>query len=369
MPLHVLTVIGARPQFVKASMVSSQIKRQKDINETILHTGQHYDANMSKLFFDELSIPHPDINLNIGSGDHGAQTAKMLMGIEEHLLSRRPDILLVYGDTNSTLAGALAASKLHIPICHIEAGLRSFNRKMPEEINRILTDHASDLLFAPTSKAAKQLLAEGVDESKVIFSGDVMLDAMLHFKKSAFEKSNILKQLSLDERFVLATIHRAENTDNKPRLTRILSELQIAAKEYTVVLPIHPRTRNIIKELQLNLDNLVVIEPLGFLDMVSLENAACAVITDSGGVQKEAFFHKKPCITLRNETEWTELVENGWNTLYPPISENKKPLLEVLQLVTDRSYAPPTITPYGDGTASRKIVQTMLKSNFSTKQS
>jgi UDP-GlcNAc3NAcA epimerase len=366
MPLKILTVIGARPQFIKASVVSNEIRQTNNIEEIVLHTGQHYDSNMSKVFFDELNIPHPHINLNIGSGNHGAQTAKMLMGIESSLLSKRPDLLMVYGDTNSTLAGALAASKLHIPVCHIEAGLRSFNRKMPEEINRVLTDHTSDLLFAPTTSAAQQLTLEGIDETKIVNSGDVMFDAMLHFKPLALEKSTILSQLRLDQGFVLATTHRAENTDNPSRLKRILDELLHLSKECKVILPIHPRTRNIVENLQLNTDSLIIIEPLGFLDMIALEDSANAIITDSGGLQKEAFFHNKPCITLRNETEWTELVESGWNTLYPPISENKPSLMEVLQQITSKTYKPKAISPYGDGKASTKIVQTMLNYNFST---
>ena len=360
MTLKIITVIGARPQFIKAAMVSHHIKHMSNISEYIIHTGQHYDKNMSDIFFDELDIPQPNINLCVGSASHGEQTANMLIGIEKQLIENKPSCVLVYGDTNSTLAGALAASKLQIPIYHVEAGLRSFNRSMPEEINRILTDHTSDILFAPTKNAVTQLTKEGIAKSKIVLSGDVMFDAAIHYGNIETNKSNIVSQLNLSgKEYILATVHRAENVDDTERLTRIMNELETLAKHRKIVFPVHPRTKSKIDALNLNLQQLETIPPLGFLDMVMLEKMSQLIITDSGGVQKEAYFHGKPCITLRSETEWVELVENGWNILFPPLRHNKNSLHDVIE-----NYSTPvsttTLNLYGDGNASRLIVDHMI---------
>lgn len=308
----VITILGARPQFIKAAAVSNQMKGK--IDEILVHTGQHYDQNMSDVFFEELNIPKPKYHLNIGSGSHGVQTGDMLREIEKVLLEEKPDFVMVYGDTNSTLAGALAASKLLIPVIHVEAGLRSFNKAMPEEQNRILTDHISDLLFVPTQTAVSHLKTEGITKG-VHLVGDVMYDGILHFSKIADHKSKILQELDLKENeFMLCTIHRAENTNDPKRLKSICSALSSVTTK--IILPLHPRTVNYIAEYEIKLgENVQVIEPLGYLDMVRLMSACSKIITDSGGVQKEAFFLAKPCITMRDETEWVETVENGWNKI------------------------------------------------------
>lgn len=308
----VVTILGARPQFIKAAVVSSQMKGR--VYEILVHTGQHYDANMSDVFFEELNIPRPKYQLHIGSGSHGAQTGEMLREIERVLLLEKPDFVMVYGDTNSTLAGALAASKLLIPVIHVEAGLRSFNKAMPEEQNRILTDHISDLLCAPTQTAVDHLRSEGITKG-VHLVGDVMYDGMLHFSKIAKEKSQILSALNLqNHNFVLCTIHRAENTNDPQRLHAIcaaLSEVNIP-----IVFPMHPRTKKRVEELGITLGaNIKVTEPLGYLDMIRLMMEASRIVTDSGGIQKEAFFLNKPCVTVRDQTEWVETVQNGWNVL------------------------------------------------------
>ena len=292
----------------------------------LVHTGQHYDENMSEVFFQELEIPKPDYYLGIGSGTHGAQTGRMLEAIEQVLLQIVPDLVLVYGDTNSTLAGALAAVKLHVPVAHVEAGLRSYNRRMPEEINRVLTDHASDLLFAPTEAAVENLKQEGISSNRIFLVGDVMYDASLYYGAKAERESRILQQLGLrPKQYVLATIHRAENTDDAQRLRSIFDGLELAAKEIPVIIPLHPRTREALKqEAQLSkvAQHVLVIQPVGYLDMVMLEKHSRLIATDSGGVQKEAFFYNVPCMTLRSETEWVELVELGWNRLVPPLVAN-----------------------------------------------
>lgn len=319
--MKILTVIGARPQFIKAAAVSRVISDHDGIDELILHTGQHHDANMSEVFFRELAIPEPDFHLGISGGSHGAMTARMLAGIEETLLEQRPDYLLIYGDTNSTLAGALAAAKLDIPVAHVEAGLRSFNRRMPEEINRVVADHVSDLLLTPTDAATANLVGEGIEPEHIHQVGDVMYDAALFYASKAEHTSTIIEGLGLKRgHYVLATVHRQENTDNEARLQAIISALNELSRDRTVVLPLHPRTRKLIGTTsnQVFNDDLKVIEPVGYLDMVMLERGAAAIATDSGGVQKEAFFHDVPCVTLRDETEWVELVELGWNRLAPP---------------------------------------------------
>jgi len=328
----IFTVVGARPQFIKAAVVSRAFRQNADIQEIILHTGQHFDSNMSDVFFNELDIPKPNYHLGIGGGSHGQNTGRMIEAIESVLIQEKPDWLLVYGDTDSTLAGTLAAVKLHIPVAHVEAGLRSFNRAMPEEINRVLTDHASDILFAPTETAVKNLVNEGIGSAlekgrlgradlisrtsaKVKNVGDVMYDAALYYGDKAEQSSQILKQLQLKSKnYVLATLHRQENVDNYGRLSNILQGF--AASLRPIVLPLHPRTRKRIREFGLNLPESVrMIDPVGYLDMVMLEKHAALIATDSGGVQKEAYFHQVPCITLRDETEWVELVECGANRL------------------------------------------------------
>lgn len=308
----IITILGARPQFIKAAAVSAHFKDH--FNEILVHTGQHYDSNMSDVFFEELSIPKPKYHLNVGSGSHGAMTGAMLIEIEKVLEAEQPDFVLVYGDTNSTLAGALAASKMLIPVIHVEAGLRSFNKAMPEEQNRILTDHISDLLFVPTQTAVNHLKTEGITKG-IHLVGDVMYDGILHFTKIAEEKSSILEKLDLPERsYLLCTIHSAENTNDINRLRCIFEALSESGE--TIVLPLHPRTLKYVKEYGINLGvNIRIIEPIGYLDMVLLESKAKKIVTDSGGIQKEAFFLGIPCITMRDETEWVETVENGWNVL------------------------------------------------------
>jgi UDP-GlcNAc3NAcA epimerase len=360
--MKIVTVVGARPQFIKAAAVSRAIaeyskkNENKSVKEIIVHTGQHYDENMSNVFFDELEIPTPDYNLGIGSGSHGVQTGRMLEAIEAVLLKEKPDYVLVYGDTNSTLAGALAAVKLHIPVAHVEAGLRSFNRIMPEEINRVLTDHASDILFAPTQTAVDNLHREGISEERINLVGDVMYDAALYYGEKAQKKSNILKKLGLkDKGYILATIHRAENTDNPSRLQAIVEGFCEVSKEIPVVFPVHPRTYNALERngfLRKARTSLIMIEPVGYLDMVMLEQNARLIATDSGGVQKEAFFYRVPCVTLRTETEWVELVELGWNFLCPPIDtvSVSRGIIKSIKSIGDVSSI------FGDGDAAKSIV-------------
>ena len=313
--MKILTVIGARPQFVKASAVSRVIRETSVLDEVLLHTGQHFDKNMSNIFFDELNIPAPKYNLGIGGGSHGENTGRMIEAVEKVLLYEKPDYILVYGDTDSTLAAAISASKLDIPIAHVEAGLRSYNRKMPEEINRILTDHVSSILFAPTKRACEILLNEGIRPDMVINVGDVMFDAALHFGSLSEDLSFILDKLNLiPKNYVLVTIHRQENVEDFNTLNNIISGLTLSNKN--IVMPLHPRTRNKLLEFGIDLPkSFKVIDPVGYFDMVQLETNAEAIVTDSGGVQKEAFFYQVPCITLRNETEWVELVELGFNKL------------------------------------------------------
>lgn len=324
MKKKIITVLGARPQFIKASAMSSLLKHDPDLEEIIVHTGQHFDANMSDVFFQELDIEKPKYALGIGSGSHGAQTGQMLIGIEEILQREKPNVVLVYGDTNSTVAGALAAAKLHIPVAHVEAGLRSFNKKMPEEINRIVTDHVSDYLFTPTSTATQHLLNENIPHHKIYQVGDIMYDVILNNQKKAELTSQIQEKLNLKSKeFVLITLHRAENTDDTLRLKEIIDFLIRISRTCQLVFPIHPRTRKAL--LKQNLFTILeqhckLIEPVGYYDMIILQSAANCIITDSGGVQKEAFFVKTPCLTLRNETEWVELLEIGVNRLITPES-------------------------------------------------
>jgi len=357
--MRVLTVVGARPQFVKAAVVSRALRASGRHEEVLVHTGQHYDSNMSQVFFEELGIPEPDHHLGVGSSSHGDQTGRMLIAIEPVIVAAEPDVVLVYGDTNSTLAGALAAAKLHVPVAHVEAGLRSFNRRMPEEVNRVLTDHLSDLLFTPTATATANLLREGVDTTKVFEVGDVMYDASLYYARQARDRDP-LRALGSQPAggYVLATIHRAENTDAPDRLEGILEGLAATAEDLPVVLPLHPRTRRAIERqgLERLLTRLVALEPVGYLDMLALEARARAIVTDSGGVQKEAYFLRVPCVTVRDETEWTETVAAGWNRLVTPLSAAalRDAVRDALNAVPDD--APPF---YGGGDAARRIVEAL----------
>ncbi|WP_163575256.1 non-hydrolyzing UDP-N-acetylglucosamine 2-epimerase [Halomonas faecis] len=350
---RILTIIGARPQFIKASVVSRAIQAAEGIEEVMLHTGQHFDANMSDIFFNQLGIPRPDIKLDIHGGNHGEMTGRMLNEIEHALLEHKPDRVLVYGDTNSTLAGALAAAKLHIPVAHVEAGLRSFNMQMPEEINRILTDQVSDLLFCPTTTAVKNLENEGFARKpvKVMQVGDVMQDAALLFAKKAVPPAGG----ELPDRFILATLHRAENTDSPERLASIVKALnQIHREQAPVVLPLHPRTRKLIAEQGLEI-NVHLIDPVGYFEMVWLLNHAQLVITDSGGVQKEAFFFGKACVTLRDQTEWVELIEAGANEL---VGADYDRIVDSARQHFGRTVKD-TEKLYGGGEASLEIVQVL----------
>jgi len=353
--LKVLTIVGARPQFIKAAPVSHALREHH--GEFLLHTGQHYDADMSDVFFKELNIPAPNVNLGVGSGGHGTQTGAMLAGIEQHLLEQNPDWILLYGDTNSTLAGALAASKLHIKVAHIEAGLRSFNRTMPEEINRVLTDHVSDLLFCPTQTAVENLTQEGITKG-VHHVGDVMVDA-LYYAKTQIGKRAILTEHGLaNADFYLATIHRPANTDHYEHLSGIIEGFKQLAT--SIVLPMHPRLKASLEREGLSMPpNVKVIPPVGYLDMATLLDAAQIVITDSGGLQKETYVMQRPCVTIRPETEWIETVHAGWNRLCEPNPG------AIQMAVQDALKPPPTDHPtfYGDGTAAQQIVNIMAQAH------
>lgn len=349
--MKIISIVGARPQFVKAAPITRELR--KNCQEILVHTGQHYDYLMSDVFFEELNIPKPDYNLEVGSGQHGQQTGEMLAKIEEVLLKEKPDWVLIYGDTNSTLAGSLAASKLHIPVAHVEAGLRSFNRKMPEEINRVVADHLSKVLFAPTETAIINLKNEGITEG-VYNVGDVMYDATLYNMELAEKKSNILEKFNLKSKeYLLATVHRAENTDTKENLKNILEALNQVDK--TVLLPVHPRTKKQIAEFGLNelvsSKGIMLVDPVGYLDMLILEKHADKILTDSGGVQKEAYFMKVPCLTMRTETEWVETVDSGWNTVVGTNVDT------ILQAVKNNHLPDQHPDFYGDGKACLKIVE------------
>ena len=370
----IITVIGARPQIIKAAAISRAIKNNfsDKILEVIVHTGQHYDENMSQIFFEELEIPFPNFNLNVGSGSHGEQTAKMLEGLENIYVQEKPDAVIVYGDTNSTIAGALAASKIHIPVIHIEAGLRSFNKAMPEEINRIACDHMSTLLFTPSETGHRNLLNEGIkndqkeaasiDNPKIYLCGDIMYDNSLYFSAMSEQKSEILKELEIiTDEFILCTIHRDTNTDDTANLNAIFRALLRIQKtsNLKIVLPLHPRTKeklnshldeNLLTEINQN-KNFKIIPPTGFLDIISLEKNARLIITDSGGLQKEAFFFQKPCVILREQTEWIEIVENG-NALIAGANELKI-ISSVETLIKRTDFTYPNL--YGDGNAANFI--------------
>ncbi len=351
--MKIMTIVGARPQFVKAAVVSTHLRQSA--HEILVHTGQHYDVNMSDIFFTELGIPAPDYHLGIGSGLHGAQTGKMLAEIEQVCLQEKPDCLLIYGDTNSTLAGALAASKIHIPIAHVEAGLRSFNRRMPEEINRVVADHLATWLFAPTRTAITNLNQEGIRQG-VYRTGDVMYDAFLQMSKRVGAQSRILDTLGLTpQKYCLVTLHRAENTDEPRRLQAILSTL--AGLDDPVIFPIHPRTRGKLAEYHMSFadKSLKFIEPIGYFDMLNLELNAKMIFTDSGGVQKEAYMAKTPCITLRDETEWVETVEVHWNRL---VGADPEGIREAVSLDWVGSAYPDL---FGDGAAGAQIAEILTK--------
>lgn len=350
--MKIITVIGARPQFIKAAVVSKQMQKYSTITERIIHTGQHFDRNMSEVFFNQLEIPRPSYQLSINGGNHGYMTGRMLIEIETILVDEKPDLMLVYGDTNSTLAGALAASKLHIPVAHIEAGLRSYNMNMPEEINRILTDNVSSYLFCPTTASIDNLIKEGFDQKKdvsILKMGDVMQDSVEMFSKLAVKPES----LEIDRPYILATVHRAENTDNIERLKSILEALNDLHNNFApVILPLHPRTRNIIESNNLRLD-INIIDPVGYLEMLWLLKSSSLVLTDSGGIQKESFFFGKPCVTVRDQTEWVELIEVGANILTGADAG-------VIVRTVKQEFGKTIIDNnnlFGGGTASSKIVK------------
>lgn len=348
--MKVASVVGVRPQFVKASVVSRELRKNNE--EILIHTGQHYDYEMNKVFFEQLNIPEPNYHLDIGSGSHGYQTGEMLKKIEEVLIKKMPDLVLTYGDTNSTLAGALAASKLHIKTAHVESGLRSFDRSMPEEINRILTDHCSDILFCPTKNAVENLKNEGITEN-VYLTGDVMVDSLLYNRDIAEKKSNILFELGLkSKQYLVATIHRASNTDSENNLKNIVDAF--SELNETIVFPLHPRTKKFLKIYGLYdklKSSVILTEPLGFFEFIKLMNHAKMVLTDSGGIQKEAYVLQVPCITLRENTEWVETVEDKWNLL---VGTNKERIVEMT-----KEFRPLIETHknrFGTGDASKNLV-------------
>jgi len=362
--MRILTIIGARPQFIKAAAVSRAIGFHSDITEIIVHTGQHFDTNMSDVFFEQMDIPRPDHYLKIATLSHGAMTGRMLEGIEELIQQEKPDWMLVYGDTNSTLAGALAATKLHLPIAHVEAGLRSHNPAMPEEINRVLTDRVSSLLLCPTKTAVNNLEKEGFPykaiaqlQQQIVNVGDVMFDAVLYYRERAKKEVNLETFGLKHQRYALCTVHRQENTDQIEKIKSILNALQSIAKDLTVVLPLHPRTK--AKIVQFNLESLLkglyLLDPQPYLEIQRLQMSAKVILTDSGGMQKEAYFHRVPCITLRDETEWVETVKSGWNRL---VGAKKDQIVRTYSINTERNESDSTC--YGNGEASCKILDRLI---------
>jgi UDP-GlcNAc3NAcA epimerase len=352
--MKVLTIVGARPQFVKAAALSRELAKHDGIEEVIVHTGQHFDPNMSDVFFEEMEIPRPAYNMDIHSLGHGAMTGRMMEGIERILLGEQPDVLLVYGDTNSTIAGALAARKLHIPVCHVEAGLRSFDMNMPEEVNRILTDRISDVLYCPTDVAIENLIGEGYDhfDCEVVKVGDVMQDAALYYAEHSSEKSS----LEIAGDFVLCTLHRAENTDDVERLSAIIKALEEIHGRSKVVLPLHPRTKKKLEEYGMH-PKLEVINPVGYFDMIELLKRCSLVMTDSGGLQKEAYFFSKHCIILRDQTEWVELVKNGFNEV---VGADYDQIIWAYESLSER-LSDFSQELYGGGKACKNIATHMLK--------
>ena len=353
--MKILTILGARPQFIKAGSVSREIAKHKELHEVIVHTGQHYDANMSDVFFAELMIPKPDYFLGIGGKSHGVMTGQMIEKIEDVTLSEEPDWIMVYGDTNSTLAGAIVASKLHVKLAHIESGLRSFNMQMPEEVNRILTDRVSQILFCPTDTAVKNLKKEGYEnfDVKIVKSGDVMQDGAMFYKQFAQKP---MVDIPIINNYILCTIHRAENTDDPKRLINIFKALDEIAKSKQIILPLHPRTKKILGEQEIETTHLTIIDPVGYLEMVWLIDNCSLVMTDSGGLQKEAYFFKKQCITLRDETEWVELVDNGFNTL---VGAEYEKIIKAYKKST--AFEAKGLDLYGGGKASENIINELLR--------
>jgi len=355
----VISIVGARPQFIKAAIVSKTL-RDCGLKEILVHTGQHYDVNMSDVFFDELNLPKPDYYLGIGSGTHGYQTGRMLMEIEKVLMRELPDLVIVYGDTNTTLAGALASVKLHIQLAHVEAGLRSFNKRMPEEINRVLTDHISDYLFAPTATAVENLKREGI-KNGVYWVGDVMFDLATQVARIVDEKSVLEKFRVIPKQYILVTIHRAENTDDARNLSEIVEALNELSEIYSVIFPIHPRTLKMVNKFNLSFSKHVkVIEPVSYKEMIALEKNARLIITDSGGVQREAYFFKVPCVIPRNETEWVELVDSGWHKLVGP---DKSKIVSAVLDVLKRESQLEWINFFGEGDAAIKIAK-IISQNY-----
>ena len=356
--LHILTIIGARPQFIKAAAISRAIRQFDNIQETIVHTGQHFDANMSDIFFDEMGIPKPNYHLHVNSLSHGAMTGRMLEEIEKVLLQEKPDVVLVFGDTNSTLAGALAAKKHHIKIAHVEAGLRSFNMRMPEEVNRILTDRISDFLYCPTDTAVINLEAEGFRQYPCSIEqvGDVMLDAAMYYLPISSQKSSILRDMDLNQdQFLLVTIHRAENTDHPQRLAEIVEAINNLSKDFDVVFPVHPRTKHLLSNLSIS-PRVKLVDPVGYFDMIQLINGCRLVVTDSGGLQKEAYFFKRFCVTVRDQTEWVELVEHGYNRLSSTKSSDIQDAVHFFLKQTFKTGE----ALYGNGDASNRICRSLL---------
>lgn len=359
MPVKIITIVGARPQFIKAAAFSRWVRNRacEGIVEKIIHTGQHYDDNMSKVFFRELDIPAPEFHLELKGSSHGHMTAGMLLDIEDILTDEKPDCLLIYGDTNSTLAGALAAVKMHIPIAHIEAGLRSYNRNMPEEINRVLSDQISTRLYCPTDNAIQNLAREGIIDG-IVNVGDIMYDVALYYRDIAMQNSDVFSRMNVEKKhYILSTIHRAENTDDKIRMSAICSALREIAEVAPVIMPLHPRTRKILARegLDASLGKVNIVDPLPFLDMVRLQIDARAILTDSGGLQKEAYFHQVPCVTIRDQTEWVETVEAGWNCLVEPEAA-------IISETAIKATAPDKIHEglYGNGNTAQLIYDDLI---------
>jgi len=358
--MKIMTVLGARPQFIKAAALSRQLKKSSNFTEVLVHTGQHYDVKMSDVFFSEMSIPQPNYRLETGGLNHGAMTGKMLIELEPLVLKEQPDVLMVYGDTNSTLAGALVAAKLHIPVAHVEAGLRSFNRHMPEEINRILTDHVSDWLFCPTSTAIQNLMNDGIDPNKIYHVGDIMFDAALFYKEHLSPSSQTYIFCEQNPDFVLCTIHRAENTDDPIKLKSIFAALREITQNKPILLPLHPRTRNKLKVHHVSTEGIHLVNPLSYGDVLYLLSKASLVMTDSGGMQKEAYFFKQPCITLREQTEWVETLESGANQL---VGSSKNKILTAYNSAASKKFSFKE-NLYGDAHAAQKILDILMLTKF-----